>query len=84
MAEQLILGAVADETYAERKRREQAESLALDPAALEVGASRNLVYPGPRGARGFPLCEEDGCRRESIGPFSYACHVHWREEVHGG
>ncbi|MCC6381794.1 MAG: hypothetical protein IT304_04755 [Dehalococcoidia bacterium] len=68
------------ETCRERCERETAESLAIDPSALEIGAERNLVYPGPRGKRGFPVCETDGCRREAIGPFSYHCTSHWRED----
>lgn len=63
-----------------RADRERAASLAIDPAALEVGASRNLAYPGPRGQRGHPICEHPGCRSEAIGPFSYLCPRHWTEE----
>lgn len=77
LLEQLVIGVDADETYAQRKRREMAESLALDQTALEVGAERNLVYPGSRGERGFPICAEANCRRESCGPFSYGCVAHY-------
>lgn len=60
-----------------RRDREMAASLAIDPTALEVGAERNLVHPGARGERGFPVCDEPGCRRESIGPFAYRCVSHY-------
>lgn len=77
------LSIVQLEPYRARYEREMAESFALDRSALEVGASRNLVYPGPRGRRGFPICEEPACRTESIGPFSYHCVNHWTEALYG-
>jgi hypothetical protein len=81
VTEQLLLGQIPGETRWQRGRREKAESVAIDPSAGEIGAERNLVYLGPRGDRGFPLCETDGCRREAIGPYAYACGHHWDSAV---
>ena len=77
MNEQLVLGVDGTEPYAARRAREMRESLALDASALDVGEERNLVYPGPRGDWGFPVCEALGCRREAIGPFDYYCYAHY-------
>lgn len=77
---------VIEQTRAEWRRFYSRHALELrasgeiDPAALEIGAERNLVYDGPVGSDGMPICEESGCRCESVGPFDHLCYRHWREE----
>lgn len=63
---------------ASRRAFDKATSAAIDPASVEVGAERNLMHH-PLGPHGDPLCEEPGCRRESIGPYSYRCTSHWHD-----
>jgi hypothetical protein len=69
-----------------RHAYEKAASVAIDPSAGDVGAERNLVHEGPRGPRGFPMCEEPECKRESCGPCSHHCieHEHGQSSARPG
>jgi hypothetical protein len=67
-----------------RHEWEKVTSGALDPAALEVGAEKNLIHLGQVGRGeydlGSPRCEHpSGCRREAVGPFDHYCHRHYFE-----